>query len=393
MKITQTLFNKNRFQRYCLVLAVMGINFAMGQVKIGESPETIDPASLLELESTSKTLVLPRVSNSEMNAITPLNGALIYNTEQACAFFFDGTLWKDLCSGSSQISFIDNNDGTFTIDVGNGPILINGAPETVTKISDNDNGSYTYTAEDGVETIINTGVLNGDHVGIPGSVFFANSSTGSPFEANEDFFWDNTNKRLGIGTNTPTNELEVEGILKSSRISSSRGTGAFPSYHFTGSFNSGMFSPTPGTAALASSGQEVVRVTGGNRVGIMVTDPQATLHVGGNLRVDGNIISGSGKAIAKKETTNASIRRLSEPKAFLTLDDHTLILEGKVEQVILPAADATNIGHIFILKDLGGAKTELSKSYKDFNNEAVTATKRKGTIWIQSDGVEWQQIN
>ena len=47
----------------------------------------------------------------------------------------------------------------------------------------------------------------------PGSVTFINSS--NLFEQdNANLFWDNTNKRLGIGNNTPTEKLEVTGNVK-----------------------------------------------------------------------------------------------------------------------------------------------------------------------------------
>lgn len=45
-----------------------------------------------------------------------------------------------------------------------------------------------------------------------GSVIFAGSS-GAPTENNTQFFWDNTNNRLGIGTNTPTVALDVNGSM------------------------------------------------------------------------------------------------------------------------------------------------------------------------------------
>jgi len=364
-----------------------------GQVKIGENPNTINSASILELESLEKVLVISRASADEMEEIEPLEGALIYNTDAACIFYYNGSNWQNLCAGASNLFFVDNGDGTYTIDLGDGPSTFGNPPETITSITDNMDGSYTYNAEDGQEILITTGVLNGNHIGTAGSVFFANRSTGAPFEANEAFFWDNENKRLGIGTNTPSNELHVEGILRSGRISNSFGTAAFPSYHFTGSFNSGMFAPSAGSLALASSGQEVVRVTGGNRVGISVTNPEATLHVGGDLRVDGNILVGGATTSAKSMESSNMIRRVSASTVLLTASDRTLILEGTVRSLVLPEANALNIGQLFIIKDLGGAVTKFNISYRDLENKESSLSKNKGTLWLQSDGLEWQQIN
>ena len=56
----------------------------MGQVKIGDNPETIHPNALLEMESTTKGLLIPRISNDQRDASfsiddTPV-GMLIFNT-------------------------------------------------------------------------------------------------------------------------------------------------------------------------------------------------------------------------------------------------------------------------------------------------------------------------
>ena len=87
-----------------------------GQVKIGDDVTTIDDASILELESTSKVLVLTRVTNTQMLSIASLPGGMVFNTDTGCVHSYNGTNWVSLCDGGSKsISFVDNNDGTFTI--------------------------------------------------------------------------------------------------------------------------------------------------------------------------------------------------------------------------------------------------------------------------------------
>jgi hypothetical protein len=55
-----------------------------------------------------------------------------------------------------------------------------------------------------------------------GSVVFAGAS-GTYTQDNSNFFWDNTNKRLGIGTNTGTNTLTIKQASASMRIESTTG--------------------------------------------------------------------------------------------------------------------------------------------------------------------------
>ena len=90
----------------------------IAQVKIGENSETIHPASLLELESTDQVLVITRVTTPQMEAITPANGALVYNTEESCLFYFNGQRWINLCEALGLTFTNDaivNRDSTIII--------------------------------------------------------------------------------------------------------------------------------------------------------------------------------------------------------------------------------------------------------------------------------------
>ena len=81
------------------LLFFYGISSA--QVAIG----TITPSSssILELESTTKTFVPPRMTAAQMNAIvSPLNGSIIYNTTEDAMYLKTSTGWKSM--------FFVNND-------------------------------------------------------------------------------------------------------------------------------------------------------------------------------------------------------------------------------------------------------------------------------------------
>ena len=72
-------------------------NILLGQIKIGDNPQNIDASSVLELESNSRVLVITRINTQQMNALTPLPGAIVYNTDIECIHFFDGVNWLNLC--------------------------------------------------------------------------------------------------------------------------------------------------------------------------------------------------------------------------------------------------------------------------------------------------------
>ncbi|MBR9853364.1 MAG: bZIP transcription factor [Algicola sp.] len=79
------------------IIALLMINSLSGQVKIGNNPESLNPASVLELESTTRVLVITRVTDAQMNVINPLPGALVYNTDQDCLHYHDGSRWINIC--------------------------------------------------------------------------------------------------------------------------------------------------------------------------------------------------------------------------------------------------------------------------------------------------------
>ncbi|WP_299797895.1 hypothetical protein [uncultured Maribacter sp.] len=90
-----------------LILFIFSLNLVGGQIKIGDNPQTIDATSLLELEGVSKVLVISRMTESEMLLLSPLQGAMVYNTDASCIYYYDGAQWNNLCAGvgSGNISW------------------------------------------------------------------------------------------------------------------------------------------------------------------------------------------------------------------------------------------------------------------------------------------------
>lgn len=79
-----------------IILYLLGSQLVLGQIKIGGNPEVIHPSSILELESRTQVLVISNLSHEEMQNITPLNGALVFNRDKNCIYFFHQR-WIPLC--------------------------------------------------------------------------------------------------------------------------------------------------------------------------------------------------------------------------------------------------------------------------------------------------------
>ena len=119
------------------------------------------------------------------------------------------------------------------------------------------------------------------HEGTLGSLFFA-AADGRPTEDNTQLFWDDTNNRLGIGTNSPNNKLEVTGAIRSQGILNSNGTIGEPSYRFNGDSNTGMLRPAADEISFSVGGIEALNID--------ETTSNTTVKINQTLELDGQIL-------------------------------------------------------------------------------------------------------
>lgn len=189
----------------CLFI-LFGFQYGFSQVKIGENPQQIDASSILELESSNKALVLTRITDAEMNSFTPLNGALVYNTDAKCIFVFEGSIWKSLCNSeitvtSSATAPTSNQVGDVWIDT-----------------TDNKVGIWN-----GVNWVtINTNPKSGDGVPSPTTVdnplagdIYVNRINGNIYTYTGSSWIDNSaGSQVGNGlSKSPSDVVELGGVL------------------------------------------------------------------------------------------------------------------------------------------------------------------------------------
>jgi len=189
-----------------MLLLFIGIQFSTAQVKIGNDPHQIDASSILELESSNRALVLTRITDAEMNSFTPLNGALVYNTDAKCIFVFEGSIWKSLCNSeimvtSSATGPTNNQVGDVWIDTTNNNVGIWSGVDWVT-INPNpksgDGAPSTATVNSPVAGDIYVNRINGNMYTYTGSNWIDNSA----------------GSQVGNGlSKSPTNVIELGGVL------------------------------------------------------------------------------------------------------------------------------------------------------------------------------------
>ena len=67
---------------------------AQSDMKIGNNPGTKTSSAVLEVESTTKGFLMPRMDETQMKELKePTEGLLIYNLDQSCIYIYRGSEW------------------------------------------------------------------------------------------------------------------------------------------------------------------------------------------------------------------------------------------------------------------------------------------------------------
>lgn len=197
--------------RFCIKLFFLGVLLCItvsisvtAQVGVGISIP--DPSALLDVSSTSKGVLIPRLTATEKSQISnPATGLLIYQTNDSTGFYYySGSGWVRILSQNALPANITAQGNSF-----------NTAGKLVQL-----NGTSQLPAVDGsLLTNLSAGKISGvipvtkggtgsDSAFNRGSIVFADS-TGKYRQNNDNFFWSNDSLRLGIGTRNPYSRLSL----------------------------------------------------------------------------------------------------------------------------------------------------------------------------------------
>jgi hypothetical protein len=274
-----------------------------GRLGIG----TISPTATLHA-STADDIVAKFVSTDATASIeladnSTTNNAVLTRVGQTLTLCANG---GNVAIGNSISSYNGSapTDGQLLIgDTASGlfdaATLTAGSNITITNAA----GAITIAASGG-----GGGVSIGDAVGsgTSGSILFVDASTNLA-QDNGELYWDNTNNRLGIGTNSPSAAIEVDAGASTEYAILSTGangrvglTTQYGGIHFnnveatadlwqlserdTANFDIAFGTPDAGNNVSATNTK--LRITSGGNVGIGLgnTDPSQELHVVGTIR-------------------------------------------------------------------------------------------------------------
>ncbi|WFO17921.1 hypothetical protein M601_010170 [Cellulophaga baltica 4] len=247
-------------------------------------------------------------TDKENTANKSTDGTLVDNsdvdfpTEQAVKTYVDAQVSG--ISGNGDISSIDLVVGGDTNALlGDVTLEIKANAVTTAKINPGSNNQTLITNGTGAVAWVDSSTLQ--HTGTEGSLFFAGSD-GSPTENNGQVFFDASNNRFGIGTNTPDNKLQVTGAIRSQGFLNSDGNANEPAFRFSGDTNTGMYRRAADEIGFSVGGNDAIIIdepsTGNTHV--IITQ---SLELEGTLTDTSNSVGTAGQVLTSTATGTAWI--------------------------------------------------------------------------------------
>ena len=418
-------FKKTCLRLGAVVLVLLAMNqTASAQIKLGDNPGVLNPNAILEMESTTKGLLMPRMTATQMNAIAaPSEGLMVYNTTDNCVFVYKASTsaWLSMCENYWTLNGTQlyNNAGT-TVGIGtNTPAYkldVSAAADPLRLT-----GVQAGVAGDEIVTINATGVIRkrglsdviGDGLDANNGITLTKGNPnlfqlGGPLIKNTNIAQATFNMtftgvgKFGIGAATPTTKLHIlpdgtddplrleglnSGAVTDSFLTVDAATGVVRKRSTNDNFwnllgNSGTNPSTNflGTRdnvdmVIRTNNTEKVRVLANGNVGIGTATPNSTLQVAGSVSFPIRLTSASTTAAAT---------------------DYTIIANcsGGSVTITLPAA-GTVAGRMYVLKKSDESINTMVFSTPVRLTAAVSVTSYNfpTTITIQSDGTDYWVLN
>ncbi len=333
-----------------------------GQIKIGDNPQNIDDASVLELESSSKVLVITRVTTAQMETIAPQRGGMVYNTDTACIHYFDGTQWINLCDA---VSFTITND----------PIINN---RSTIKITQSEGGYNLEVAKNSIlgDNIVDGGIGPDDiQDNSIGQEKLAAESVGSS-ELRENSVG---SEELRDGTIVPTDIANTDPgrVLTTDENGIVQWEDANEIYELT--FNK--IDTTLSIIRSTTPGANSVNLAGliGSDDQILTLTPELMLQIEDGNAIDLSVLNNSGTDEQTLATTNApgNISISNGNAITLNVNDADADLTNEIQNIEEVLTDGNNAGGNLI-KNLGNPIDNQDAVTKAYVDGAITGV--GGTI-------------
>jgi hypothetical protein len=370
----------------CVFAQNVGIN------STGAAPAA---SAMLDITSTDKGLLVPRVALTAANSASPVTSPetslLVYNTATAGTapdnvvpgyYYWDGTAWIALVtssSGSTGAWGLAGNAGTTA-----GTDFIGTSDDADLVFKTNDTEAMRILSGGGIESDAGTGLASE-----PQSAFFATGTYNNYLEINVQNLSNGTlasSDIVATANNGSGSSVYVDMGINSQGYSNGASNilnGPNLAYIYANADHFKIGNGTPNKALIfftnpvggtlgtnTANGVERMRIAPDGSVGVRTSSPLSSFDNNGSLGL-------------------SFVRTSSN----ITLDatHHTVVLHTASPTVTLPAAGSTNDRRIYVIvNQTAGART--ISTYKDFTNANATTVPANGSITLQSDGSNWYRI-
>lgn len=269
------------------------LNKTGGTVAIGSDGQSVSPSAALDVKSTTQGVLLPRLTSAQRTAIgNPANGLLVFDTDTQTFWFRQNGAWVNLVGGGGGAGVGWQQSGANISNTNSGNVGV-GTGSPGAKLAVHAEGGSTTADFYNATTGPNVSHI---HYGGKGDWFIRSGASDGNVNIQ-----DGTTGNVGIGTNTPSAKLHVEGgtVLGGPLLSSNGASGgAVRVFNSSGSLSTLQLDGNQiqvvnrGFTFPPSATPSALRLNPlGGSVGIGTSNPQATLNVsttGENaVRIDG----------------------------------------------------------------------------------------------------------
>ncbi|QDK37059.1 hypothetical protein [Bdellovibrio sp. NC01] len=378
-------------QNITLTPSGTGSTILNGNVGIGTTPNA---NALLDLSSTSKAFLPPRMTRAQRNAIpSPASGMMIFNTDDGTVDYYAGSAWLSLNGSPKYIKLtmsgyqtVDNGS-TVAFDTvsassgltksGNGVALKAGVTyrieSSINTIGTNDYKYIGYILNNGTSNIGQTaytdsGQTNG--YGLKASILEIYKPTVD--EVISVKIWDD---HIGTGmiSNAYNTHLIVTELVPSGPASGGGGADNLGNHTATQNINLGSF-------YLSNDGSSNgLMVASGGKVGIGTNSPVEKLEVAGNIKISG---TGNGLIFPDgTKMTTATASGVACPSGFTALASNGNTM-GCIQNTTNAAA-AHLAANQNCFANYGGRLPQLSELKLSLDNLSIS-NKYATTEWTAS---------